>query len=198
MISNQLKGLSATKLKVILMASILLLVLIACTGFWYFRLFLVNYSNQVSADNVAATVSSNEVTQLQKLKDELEINKVAVTRAEKIVADSTHYQYQNQIIDDISSYAAAAGVTITGFSFGASDTPSTQSAAGTATSIAGLKTTEASISIKSPVSYSAIMNFIYSIESNLTKMQLTGISMSKNATNNQVVVNPISIKVYTR
>ena len=199
MINNQLKGLSATKLKLILMAAMLLLIALSCVGFLYFRSLLIDYSNQVSTDNAVATESTKEVAQLKKLKGELENDKVAVARAQKIVADSTHYQYQNQIIDDISAYAKTAGVTITGFSFGGDD-ESTSQASPTAASptIAGLNSTQASISIKSPVSYKAIMDFVYSIESNLTKMQLTGISLSKNTNDNRVIVNPISIKVYTR
>lgn len=206
MINKQLKGLTATNLRLILIASIVLLLLLSGAAFVFFRQFLIQYSNDVSNDNAAASASSEEISKLQKLKGQLETDKVAVTRAQKIVADSTSYQYQNQILDDISLYAKSAGITINGFAFNsnASDTQSSGAASGQASTApksnapANLKSTEATISVKSPVSYKSIMNFLYAIEQNLTKMQVTSVSLSKDPSSNGITVNPITIKVYTR
>jgi len=198
MIEKQLRHMTAAKLRLILIFLMVLLVVGSCAGFLYFRQQLVTYASQVNADNTAAAVSSDTIVQLQKLKAEMSDNQVAITRAEKIVADSKHYQYQTQIINDITSYAEAAGITITGFTFN-----SDQASAGASTSSpapitpVGLKSTGATITVDSPVSYKKIMNFLYSIELSLTKMNITSVSLT-GAPNNKVTVNPIGIEVYTR
>jgi hypothetical protein len=159
----------------------------------------------VKADSAAATVSTNDITRLQQLQNKLEIESVAVTRAKSIVSDSQFYAYQNQIITDITAYAKSAGLKITNFTFttdsvqgakaGAATTPQTS----TAPTPAGLKSLTATIAIQSPANYQAVMRFIHSVEANLTKMQLTGISITKSAKNStEVSVNPFTIEVYTR
>lgn len=199
MIDKQIQRLTATKLRLILILLMVLLVVGSAAGFWYFRQQLSAYASQVSIDNAAAASSSNDISQLQRLKAEMDNNQVAITRAQKIVADSSSYQYQAQIIDDLSSYAKAAHIQVTGFTFADGTTPSAdQSTPGVPTTPAGLKSITAVIDIKSPVDYHNIMNFLYSIELNLTKMNITSISLTKGASANQVIVNPISIEVYTQ
>lgn len=198
MINGQIKGMTAPNLRLILVASILLLIVLASGIFFAFRQNLLDYSAQVNQDNVAADVSTDEINRLKKLQVELQNDTVAVTRAKKIVSDSTSYQYQNQIINDITTYANAAGISITGFSFSSDLSTGDSTATTLPLTTPGLKSTEATISVKSPVSYQAIMDFIHAIEINLTKMQVTGVSLSKSTSSSKIVVNPISIKVYTR
>lgn len=203
MIGKTLRGLTATKLRLVLIASMLLLIILTTLAFLSFRQLLIDYSAEVNGDNLAANASSDEIARLEKLKGELENDRVAVTRAQKIVADSKSYQYQNQILSDITTYANSAGVTINGFAFNSSDSSSTPGATPTPLPTAQavsttLKSTEATISVESPTSYKSIMNFIYAIEQNLTRMQVTGVSIAKDPETNKVIVNPINIKVYTR
>lgn len=210
MIDKQVSRLSAVQLRFILILVILILTIGSAVGFWVFHQHLMSYATQVNTDNAAAASSSNDLVRLQKLQTYLENNKVAVTRAKNIVADSKYYQYQTQIINDINSYAAAAGVTITGYTFGVGDAAGTQAVATPTAPTAvpiGLKTTTATVAIKSPVDYQTVMNFLHSIELNLTKMNITSISLtggcetgSSNSSckPNQVSVNPIGIEVYTQ
>ena len=62
-----------------------------------------------------ASAVDMKIQNLLKLKDQLEKNPVATKKAEQIVADSKSYQYQNQIINDLSIYAARANVPIQSF-----------------------------------------------------------------------------------
>lgn len=205
MIENQLQGMTATRLRIILIFTIVLLVVLCGVGFWFFRGQLISYARQVEIDNAAASASSDDIVKLQKLKTELSDDQVAVTRAKNIVADSQHYQYQNQIIDDITAYARLSGINITGFTFN-NDTPvnGTKPVATGVTPVAGpiapanLKTTTTSITVKNPVNYETVMKFIRSIELNLTKMEVSGVSLTKASDPSQVTVNPITIEVYTR
>lgn len=193
-------SMTAVKLRIVLLCTAGLLLAIFAAGFLFFRNQLDVFATQVKADNNAAAISNNDVERLQDLKQKLENDKVAVNRAKNIVADSQYYQYQNQIISDINQYANDSGVTITSFTFSsgndkktAAPVPSTLT-----TPPPGLKSTSAVIAIKSPVNYDSIMRFIHSIELNLTKMQLAGVSLTKGTSNTDVTVNPITLEVYTR
>ncbi len=202
MLKNQMKGLTPTKLRVILISLIVLSIALCAVGFWFFRNQLVTYAEEVQTANTVASASSDDIVKLQTLQKQLADDAVAVTRAKNIVADSQYYEYQNQIINDITTYAKKSKVSITGFTFTDSSTPSGASAAKTSQATVaptGLKSTTASITIKNPVAYTDILKFIHSIELNLTKMQLSGISMTGSTTTpTEVTINPITIEVYTR
>jgi hypothetical protein len=199
---KQVKGLTPTRLRIVLLSLIVLSFALCAIGFWFFRNQLVTYAEEVQTTNTAASASSDDILKLQKLQKQLADDAVAVTRAKSIVADSQYYEYQNQIISDITAYAKNSNVSITGFTFSDNSTAASASAVKsttTTTTPVGLKSTTASITIKNPVTYANILKFIHSIELNLTKMQLSGISITgSTATPNEVTVNPITVEVYTR
>lgn len=201
-------GFTAAKLRVVLAATMLLIFILAVVSFWFFRNQLEGYATEVRKANADASVSEKNISKLKELEKDLEDNTVAIARAEKIVGDSKFYQYQNQIIDDLNNYAKAAGIFIESYSFlesGGAGTAGGTTAAPTAPAgpdgppPAGLKTTGVSITLKSPIKYEALMRFVHSIETNLTKMQLTGVSITRVEYNSQdVSTNPLNIEVYTR
>lgn len=198
-------SLSPTKLRIVLIATIVLLIGSSGVGFWFFRSQMVTYAEQVNKAAVEATVSENDVRTLQALKTKLEEDTVAITRAKNIVASSQFYQYQDQAIDELSRYAKAAGVTISAYGFdgdqsaGGATAPAADPAAAPAAAPAGIKTTSVVVTVKSPLNYQALLRFIHSIERNLTRMQLTGISVTLSPENpNMVSVNPLTVEIYTR
>ena len=106
-------------------------------------------------------------------------------------------------------YAQKAGITISGYTFGAAagavtaPTPAPAAADGSgaaipATPAAAPKSITASINVKSPTSYAKLMSFVHLVEQNLTKMQLSGISMTKEETAGQVTVSALNLEVYIR
>jgi flagellar basal body-associated protein FliL len=202
MLKKQMGGLTPTKLRIVLISFIVLLLALCAGGFWFFRHQLVSYAEQVQADNAAASSSSDDIAKLQKMKKDLEENQVAVTRAKNIVADSQQYQYQDQIINEIQAYAKSSKVSITGFVFNSATVPTAGAGATTAVQPAtpvGLKSTSVSVTVKSPVNYQSVLRFIHSLELNLTKMQLTGVSLSKvSGSKTDITLNPLTIEVYTR
>ncbi len=207
MIEKQLHSLTPTKLRLVLIAS-MVVILIACGfSFWLFRGQMVTYANRISTDNATASASSDDIANLQKLQAQLAENQVAVTRAKNIVADSKFYQYQTQIVDDLERYAAQAGVSLSGFTFNNENapkatstpqsTPATPSTA-TPTTVPGLKTTSVAINIANPVKYQSVMLFLRAIELNLTKMEISGVTLTQAVGTNDLTVGPINIEVYTR
>lgn len=172
---------------------------------WFSNAKLKEFSVQVSQAASDATASQDSLQTLQKMKQELDSQKEIINKAASIVADSKGYKYQDQIIKDLNEYASASGLTITNFSFAAAadTTPKAATpAAGGATATpapaapSGVKSTSASITLKAPVNYVNLLQFIHAIEQNLTKMQISRISLSKGATKDEVITESLEIQVY--
>lgn len=172
----------------------LILVLIAGIGIavTFTHQQLVSYVQEVDRLKIDSEINQQSIENAQKLRRALTENSDSVTRAAAIVADTKYYQYQDQIVQDVSSYASVAGLTVLGFDFTA--TGKSQSV-----NVKGLKTVVANVSLKSPVEYTKYLQFLKLIEKNLTKMQVTQLEIGndlKNATtiNSQL----ITLEVYVR
>lgn len=199
--SSLTKKFDAPTLRLVLLGTIVLLAGVSAVCFWLFYGTLNEYSNKVNQDVTKASVSTHDINKLKALEAQLEDEAVAFTRAKNIVAESREYQYQDQIIEDINAFAKAAGIKIIGYTF-STGTQSGQAATGTTQPSTpppnGLKVTTASINVESPVDYHSIMKFIRSIELNLTKMEVTGVTLTKTPGTDRVSVAPMIIEVYTR
>jgi hypothetical protein len=209
MIEKKLGGLNPVRLRIILLSTIALLIILSAVGFWFFKGWLESYATNVREASQKADVSSSDIANLQRLQATLEEEKVAINRTKSIVADSQSYAYQNQIITDIDAYAKSSGVKISGYAFtadtgsGNPSSPTTTEATPGAESTptpAGLKTTSITVTIENPVRYKSIMKFIHSIEASLTKMQLTGVSLSQDASSGGdfVAIEPLTVEVYIK
>lgn len=191
------------------MTALLFVIFIATTaGFIYFRGTLEKYADEISTVSSEAESTRSRVQQLQKTEIELKKHSVAIDRAARIVAESKSYQYQNQIINDITNYAERADVSITSFTFGdASNTPSAPAPAaappisnpqGPAPGGAAPKSTTVTINLGDSVPYENLLNFLTMIEKNLTKMQIANVSLSKSSDGdaNEVSLQSLNLEVY--
>jgi hypothetical protein len=196
--------LTASGLRIIFLISLFILTLIGSALFWFTNERLKEFATDVNHTVVDASASQSNIQTLQKVQKELADQKDVVDRASSIVAESKSYQYQNQIINDLNDYAAKSGITITNIDFSSGAAPSAatmpKSASPTAPvapGINGVKSTSVSITLKNPVVYNNMIRFIKSIEQNLTKMQLSKVSLSKNATGG-VSSEVLTLEVYIR
>jgi hypothetical protein len=189
------KPMTATKLRLYLSISLFMIVLLAVAALYFVNDKLQTYATEVSQVAAQAQESQNNVQSLQRIQQELTDNKSVIERTRDIVADSKSYQYQDQIIKDLNDYAKQSGITITNMDFTATASttaPTTSTAAPT-----GVKSTSVSVTLKNPVGYISLLRFIRSIEQNLTKMQVSRVSLSKSE-NNQVTSEALTIEVYIR
>lgn len=143
-----------------------------------------------------------EIDKLKKLQTELEKQQDVVKRASEIVATADAYQYQDQIVSDIGSYARQNGLTISGFDFsvaaGATPAPAAGSTSPVAPKPGGTKTS-ATITLKSPLPYKNFIKFISQLETNLTKIQITTITLNPDAKDPQLIINPVvGIEVFIK
>jgi hypothetical protein len=153
---------------------------------------LSTYVMEVDHLKIDSEINQQSIENARRLRQSLAENQESVVRAASIVADTKYYEYQDQIVQDITSYANASGVTVLGFDF-------TTTTKAQASKVKGLNTVVANISLKSPVQYQNYLRFLKLIEKNLTKMQVTQLEISndlKSATtiNSQL----ISLEVYVR
>lgn len=191
--------------RVILLLSMLILVLGCVAVFLFLQSQLKSLTLEVTKANSEANTSKGDLKRLKELSEYLEKEKVAVNRVKNIVADSQSYQYQDQILNDITLYAQKSGISVTGVNFqssgqatavapGSAATPQQPGAAS-----GGPNFTTAIINIKNPVQYSGIMQFLYYLEKNLTRMQVTEVSLTKSGSIGQdISINPLSVKVYIK
>lgn len=198
----------ATNMRVVLVICLLLLLSLMAGGFYLAYLNLKNVSTEVTKVQTEASSSDAQIAALQKTEQDLEEYADVVTRARDIVAESKSYQYQDQIIDTLTTFANQSGLSISSFSFQAdSDTtgsstatqqPPTEGGQASASPSGSLKSTMVSVQLVNNIPYTNMLNFIHLIESNITKMQISQLSMANGENYNTVNVQTLNVEVYLR
>ncbi|MFZ1360604.1 MAG: hypothetical protein WAS27_01045 [Candidatus Saccharimonadales bacterium] len=199
--------LTAQKLRLILIGGIVLLIAIATILFIFAKDTITSYAADVKQVTTLAELSSKNLATLSQLKTTLSENTEAVERTKSLVAESKSYGYQDQIIKDINLFAEKSGVEVSGYQFSdnsvSGGAPAANTSSGgvvdTPSATGDLKTTSVSVTLKSPLEYKDIMNFVHMIEQSLTKMQLAGISMATDTSDTgKVTVSSLTLEVYVR
>lgn len=193
----------------IVFALSLVLILVGMGGIVYFGYtMLQGTAEEVSKIQTEAKAVDAKVQNLARLEKEMEKYKDSVAKARQLVAETQQYQYQNQIINDLTTYANQSGVGIEGFTFasgsagaksnsGSSGTSGTNNSSGS-NSAAGPKSMKVSVRLNEKTDYMALLRFMHLIEQNLTRMQIASVSMSKAEGVGQVSTQTLDVEVYVR
>lgn len=193
----------------IVFALSLVLILVGMGGVVYFGYtMLQGTAEEVSKIQTEAKAVDAKVQNLARLEKEMEKYKDSVAKAQQLVAETQQYQYQNQIINDLTAYANKSGVGIAGFTFtsgsagaksnsGSSGTSGTNNSSGS-TSAAGPRSMKVSVRLNEKTDYMALLRFMHLIEQNLTRMQIASVSMSKTEGTGQVNTQTLEVEVYVR
>jgi hypothetical protein len=163
---------------------LLILIIAGGTGLFYLGLNEIRtFATEVNHTIADAEASNGQVQALQTLKSQLTQSEALIGKANQMFA--TPGNYQNQAVTDIRNYAAAAGIAIAKTSFD----PQVPGTSPTMT-----------VSLRSPVSYSRLIQFLDSIEGNIPKMQVTniGINHVNGGNADAVAVDDIKIMIATR
>lgn len=185
---KQKKSLSAVGLQRIFIVSIVLMVALLIFGFSWLSSMLENQHIRADHTTIDAELARDDVTQLQQLETYIEDNQATINRAQAIVTEAS--QYQRQVVTDIESFARDTGVQIQGFNFVSEDEA-------TAAAVNGTTVTNVTVTLQNPIEYTSYLRFLKAIEQNLTRMQVTGVSLTPNADNLNQVSNPqIGLEVY--
>lgn len=194
-----------TPVKLRLILSITLVLIIAIIGGTFYLAYqkLGAMANDVGQKVADASDSQNTLQELQTLKQNLEANQDVMNKAARIAADGQNFTYQDQIVNDLTTYAARSGMTITNITF--SPAPGTTSAASptaaastpAAPAPAGLKTTTISVTLKNPADYKGLLNFLHYIEQNLTILKIANVTLTK-SDKDTVTSDVLNLEVYLR
>lgn len=183
---------TATKLRYILIAIIVLMILGIAAGSWQLQKILASQVLQTDHAKIDAELSQLELEKLQKLQVDLVTQKDIVDRARQIAASTNQYQYQDQVIKDLSAYAARDGIAISSFDFGVANS------GGKVSTPTGGKT-PFTVNLQTSQRYDQVLNFLRQIEQNATKMQITSLTLAPDPRNPSQVANPtIGLEVFIR
>ena len=181
---------NATKLRLVLLGVIAVLVIGLGAGAWWVLTLLADRVHQTDHLKIDADITSTELQQLKNLEKQLVEQEDIVGRAKEIAASTALYRYQDQVVADITSYASRYGIKISAFDFSAAQNAKTDTT--------GAKKTPFTLTLKGPIDYTTFIRFLQALEHNLTKIQVTRLTLSpdKNPTN---ISNPnIGLEVYLK
>lgn len=184
------KGMKATTLTGILIACIMLIIGIIVVANWQLKAFLYSEVTATNTLKQKAISSSDNLARAQNLELYMKTHQPDVERAASIVAQTKTYQYQNQIIEDITRYANSVGLSILEFNFPENPTSAKKEA---------IKSILVEVTLRKPVDYPNLIRFLKYIEHNLTRMQITDISIAPNSENYALIDSPtIGLEVYVK
>ena len=198
---------SAAGLRIALSGVLILTLALIGGGFYFAQHTLRSYAQETSILNSQANASTQNLSTLRALEQYLKEHDSDLKRASDVVAESNQYKYQDEIVSDISSFAASSGVTVTSFAFSTATqttpaTPATPLVPGaTPTTVpVSVTPTTATVTLAQPIKYKNLLNFIHKIEQNVTRMQIASISLTRSdgGGDGSVSVNALNIEVYLR
>lgn len=204
MIPDKLK---ATDLRLILIGALILIIGAHIGLTVYGRHLLLANSKDVTDAVTQARISQTTLNSLQESKRQLDEQRETFERSKELLANAASYNYQREVIEDITAYARKAGVNVTGFTFqsqgsssnGASEqamapaaeaapaapssegTPATQQpAAGDSNAPGGAapKSVSVTLALESPIEYRKFLAFISLLQNNLTQYKVDIPSLS--------------------
>lgn len=187
---------NAVSISWVLIASLLIFIAIFAFGFTYVSNMLKAQATATNHSKIDNELAEQEITKLRSLSRYLEENKDTVQRASEVVAESQAYTYQNQGIADLNTYANRVGVNIIGIDF--PDVSKQTQKPGTA-NISGVKRIPIVVRLSQQVDYANFLKFIKSIEQNLTKMQITAVTMTPDPKAPGKLTSPsLNVEVFIR
>lgn len=204
---EKITKLSPVAFRSILISLMALLLALGVAGFYAAQSKLSDYAEEISSKVAEAESSKNSVERLKRLETELAQLSDARSRAKLILAESQSHRYQDEIIADLNRYASQSGVVISQINFqsntpaaggAATPAPAQSPGAKAAPRPSGASSSTVNVSLNPPIEYRNLLRFMRSIEQNLTKMQLSGISLAPGESGNTVSTDTLTIEVYIK
>lgn len=194
--------LNAITMRILLSASLVIILLSMAIGFYFAYSFLKTTANELTDTNQQAKNIDSKLNNLARIEKELAKYKESIQKAEKIVAESNSYQYQDQVVRDITSYAHKSNISVSSIIFKPSATAANKGSSAKSSSApvasSSAKSTTVSIQIANGAKYEDLLRFLYYIEQNLTKMQVASVSLARGENPGTVSAQSIDLEVYLK
>lgn len=178
--------LNASSFRIILSASLLLIVVVTASGFTFGYELLGNYAEEIAHKKVDASTSDETIASLEKVQQTMEENQGLIEKIDTLRADDAFPEFA--IVDRVKAIAKRNNIKISSYTFGGASSDST----GTTTPPTGTpgqqpatppsasgETVSLSINFASVPSYKKYLQFLYDIEQNVPKMRIKGVGVSK-------------------
>lgn len=161
-------------------------------GAWWLQGVLAESVKATDRFKIDAEISTSELQQLKNLQLLLADEQDVIERTKQIAASTAQYRYQDQVISDLAGYARRRGIQISAFDFsGAAKAKQTEL-------VGGAKRTPFSITLKGPLQYTTFLRFLQDIEKNLTKIQVTSLTLSPDKDPNKIANPSLGMDVYIK
>lgn len=205
------RHLSATDLRLILSIGLFLTLTGMAAGFYFTFTALQPVAESTAKIQSEAKLSDAKVQGLISTEKELKDYSTAIRKSELILADPNNYQ--SQVIDSLTRFASIAEVSITSFTFQEDNTSSTsgqpsasadqasqaeapeQPATDGSSSLKSIRTT---IQLNEATTYQKLLHFIYLVEHNITRMQISSLSLAPGSENGSMGTQTLEIEVYVK
>lgn len=162
-----------------LLATLFVIVLIGGSVGFYFGITAIRaYAIEVNNRLADADASGKQISSLQALKTQLAQSTSLIEKADQLFA--TPATYQAQVLSDLNRYADSAGLSITNRTF-----------------VDSTETGEHAIiiTLRQPVSYNSLVNFLHNVEGNLPKLQVSSIALGRPGSGGASSVKTGDIKI---
>lgn len=190
---NKSFSLKASIFSYILGALMAIVIIGAFVGAYYLNGFLVQKKDEVSKVENDVVANESSIGLAQALEQYIKNNRKDIDLVKKVVSDTKEYQYQDDIINDIVTYAAQTGLKLLSVTF-----PTSTSSSSSKDKSAPVKTMQAVIEIDKEFSYDKYINFIYKIEQNISKMKILQISIDLGKEAGSITGSSIKLEVYVK
>lgn len=190
---NRSFSLKASIFSYILGALMAIVIIGAFVGAYYLNGFLIQKKDEVSKVENDVVANESSIGLAQALEQYIKNNRKDIDLVKKVVSDTKEYQYQDDIINDIVTYAAQTGLKLLSVTF-----PISTSNSSSKDKSAPVKTMQAVIEIDKEFSYDKYINFIYKIEQNISKMKILQISIDLGKEAGSITGSSIKLEVYVK
>lgn len=190
---NRSFSLKASIFSYILGALMAIVIIGAFVGAYYLNGFLIQKKDEVSKVENDVVANESSIGLAQALEQYIKNNRKDIDLVKKVVSDTKEYQYQDDIINDIVTYAAQTGLKLLSVTF-----PTSISNSSSKDKSAPVKTMQAVIEIDKEFSYDKYINFIYKIEQNISKMKILQISIDLGKEAGSITGSSIKLEVYVK
>lgn len=202
-------SLNALTLRWILLSLIILLLAAASIGFYYAYKQMTAYNQDTLSKNAEADNTDQTIQQIEAAVAYIEENEDTIKKSDSTVANSKKYQYQDQVIKDIRNIASDSHLIVNRIDFAINDSTQVGASAApgvtapSAEKIPGITTATATVSFSpqpgTRLYYQYILDFLYKIEQNNTKLHTSNIDLKAPRVSSKTIdLRQLTIDVYIK
>lgn len=178
----------ATSFQKIIILFIIFFSVATVAGFYFAQKELnaraIMIQNEISAKNANPSMQNDKTKKIKQLQDEINVNQTIADQASSILLNNANYKEKST--NDLKKYAIDNGLVINDLNFSESQLSSSE-----------YSEIDINIKINKESNYENVMKFIKLIETNIPKMQIKEIDLTKGS-GQKIKIESLIVTVYER